>query len=270
MSGVSGSPRPTAPWAVQTISVIAFLVLYIPLVTIVVYSFLVPVDGLGSPKVFGWQWYLRVFENRQLLESLWMSITVALCSALMATLLGTIAALSLERGRFPGRKLLDGIAMVPLIMPELVLGLSLLMWFVMLRLVLGWFSIVLAHITFCMSYVIVTVRSRLQDFDHSLEEAAYDLGATPWESFWRVTFPLIRPGIFAGGLMAFTLSFDDFIITFFTTGVGSDTLPLKLYSMIKLGINPEVYALSSIVLVITFVAIFWISKHGDGLTRRRK
>jgi spermidine/putrescine transport system permease protein len=136
-----------------------------------------------------------------------------------------------------------------------VLGLSLLIWFVLLRITLGSFSIILAHITFSVSYVIITVKARLDGFDYSLEEAAQDLGASPWQTFWRVTFPLIWPGVLSGALMAFTLSFDDFLITFFTAGVGSDTLPLKIYAMIKFGVSPEINALSTLMLGATLVMI---------------
>lgn len=258
------APRPAPPFFSYLLCIFAFLVLYLPLVTVVVYSLLVPEAGPDSPRYVGIDWYTKVFANNQLLTALWTSLSVAACSTLLATLIGTLTALSLERGRFPGRKLLDGLVLMPLVMPELVLGLSMLMWFVMLRMVLGWTSIVLAHVTFCVSYVIVTVRSRLRDFDKTMEEAAYDLGATRWQSFWLVKFPLIRPGIVAGALMAFTLSFDDFIITFFTAGVGTNTLPLKLYSMMRLGINPEVYALSTLLLLTTFVAILTFSWYGEG------
>ena len=140
-------------------------------------------------------------------------------------------------------------------MPEIVLGLSLLIWFVLLRFTLGTFSIILAHTTFSISYVIITVKARLHGFDQSLEEAAKDLGATPWKTFWKVTFPLIWPGILSGALIAFTLSFDDFLITYFTAGVGSDTLPLKVYAMIKFGVTPEINALSTIMLAATLFLV---------------
>jgi spermidine/putrescine transport system permease protein len=187
-----------------------------------------------------------------------MSLNVGLWSTFGATLLGTSAALAITRTRFPGRKILDALTYVPLIMPEIVLGLSLLIWFVLLQLTLGVVSIVLAHITFCVSYVIITVKARLHGFDESLEEAALDLGATPWKTFWQVTFPLIWPGVLSGALMAFTLSFDDFLITFFTAGVGSDTLPLKIYSMIKFGVTPEINALSTIMLAVTLLMVLFL------------
>jgi len=251
----SEKARPHPPFTAVLSTVLALLLLYIPLVVLVIYSFLAPTDGPGSPLGFSWVWYEKVFSNRVVLDALGNSVWVAFCSTGVATVIGTMAAIAIERHRFPGRKLLDALTHVPLIMPEIVLGLSLLIWFVVLRISLGTFSIILAHVTFSVSYVIITVRARLIGFDDALEEAAWDLGATRWQTFWRVTFPLIFPGILSGALMAFTLSFDDFLITFFTAGVGSDTLPLKIYSMIKFGVSPEINALSTVMLVTTFLLV---------------
>lgn len=255
MAGVESRPRPRPPLIATLVTIAAFLTLYVPLFVLVVYSFLAPSAGPGSPNELSLEWYRRVFENKLVLDSLNVSLWVGVWSTLGATVLGTTAALALERTRFPGRKVFDAITHVPLIMPEIVLGLALLVWFVMLRITLGTFSIILAHVTFSVSYVIITVKSRLIGFDESLEEAARDLGATPWQTFWKVTFPLILPGVLSGALMAFTLSFDDFLITFFTAGVGSDTLPLKIYSMIKFGVSPEINALSTILLAVTLVMV---------------
>jgi spermidine/putrescine transport system permease protein len=196
------------------------------------------------------------------LESFKVSLWVGFWATLVSTVLGTSAALAVERYRFPGRKAFDAITHVPLIMPEIVLGLSMLIWFVLLRITLGSFSIILAHITFSVSYVIITVKARLDGFDYSLEEAARDLGASPWQTFRRVTFPLIWPGVLSGALMAFTLSFDDFLITFFTAGVGSDTLPLKIYAMIKFGVSPEINALSTLMLGTTLLLVVMFFKPG--------
>lgn len=244
--------RPRAPGAAQAITVFAFLLLYVPLVTLVVGSFLAPeLDGGGWTL----EWYRKVFYNGDILKALSMSFWVGAWSTLISTIVGTAAALALERNRFPGRRWLDALTHVPLIMPEIVLGLSLLIWFVLLRITLGSLSIVLAHVTFTVSYVIITVRARLKGFDRSLEEAGRDLGATPWRAFWRITFPLIRPGILSGALIAFTLSFDDFLITFFTAGVDSDTLPVRIYSMIKFGVSPEINALSTLMLTATVLVV---------------
>ncbi len=240
------------------ITAVGFLLLYIPLAALVIYSFLGAKGIPGGEQEWTLDWYRKLAANREVLHALNMSLHVGLWSTLGATVLGTSAALALKRTRFPGRKILDALTYVPLIMPEIVLGLSLLIWFVLLQMTLGVVSIILAHITFCISYVIITVKARLHGFDESLEEAARDLGATPWDTFWRVTFPLIWPGVLSGGLMAFTLSFDDFLITFFTAGVGSDTLPLKIYSMIKFGVTPEINALSTIMLGVTFVMVLFL------------
>ena len=247
-------PRPTPHSFAKFMTVFAFLLLYVPLLALVVYSFLgTEVETPGLKWTL--HWYEKVFSNRQVLDSLNVSLWVGIWSTLASTVIGTAAALAIDRIRFPGRNALDAITHVPLIMPEIVLGLALLIWFVCLRLTLGTFSIILAHITFSVSYVIITVKARLQGFDDALEEAARDLGASPFQTFWRVTFPLIWPGVLSGALMAFTLSFDDFLITFFTAGVVSDTLPLKIYAMIKFGVSREINALSTLMLAITFVLV---------------
>jgi spermidine/putrescine transport system permease protein len=236
-------------------TVFAFLLLYVPLVSMVIYSFIGPIAGPGTPNQWTLDWYRKVFTNTQVLQAFNVSVWVGFWSTLFASVLGTSAALAIERHRFPGRKAFDALIHLPLIMPEIVLGLSLLIWFVLLKITLGSLSIILAHITFSVSYVIITVKARLDGFDYALEEAARDLGASPWQTFWRVTFPLIWPGVLSGALMAFTLSFDDFLITFFTAGVGSDTLPLKVYAMIKFGVSPEINALSTLMLGATLLLV---------------
>lgn len=256
--------RPTPSRLAQGVTLTGFLLLYIPLIALIVFSFLGSSSGPGVPREWTLEWYKKLASNQLVLDSFNMSIYVGFWSTLCSTLLGTMAALALERARFPGRKVFDALIYIPLIMPEIVLGLSLLIWFVLLRLSLGLFSIVLAHVTFSISYVIITVKARLHGFDNSLEEAARDLGATPWQIFWKVTFPLIYPGILSGALMAFTLSFDDFLITFFTAGVGSDTLPLKIYSMIKFGVTPEINALSTIMLLATLMIVVFFFKSSKG------
>jgi spermidine/putrescine transport system permease protein len=247
--------RPRASFSVLTATSLGFFLLYLPLVTMVISSVLVPSNGPGTPLQFGFSYYFLVFQDADLLNALALSFVVAVCSTSVATVLGTMGALALERKDFAGKKLFTALSVLPLVMPELVMGLSLLIWFVFLRLTLGTLSIVLAHITFCLSYVVVIVRTRLQDFDFAYEEAARDLGATPWQVFWTVTLPLITPGVLAAALMAFTLSFDDFLITFYTAGAGSDTLPLKIYSMIKLGVSPELNALATLLLTFTITAV---------------
>jgi spermidine/putrescine transport system permease protein len=247
--------RPQSSRLAKTVTCLGFLLLYIPLITLVVYSFIGPAGTPGGEKVWTLDWYRKLLDNQVVFNALHMSLYVGFWSTLGSTVIGTTAALALVRTRFPGRKVFDAVTYVPLIMPEIVLGLALLVWFVLLHVVLGAFSIILAHITFSVSYVIITVKARLFGFDESLEDAARDLGANPWNTFWRVTFPLIMPGIISGALIAFTLSFDDFLITFFTAGVGSDTLPLKIYSMIKFGVTPEINALSTLMLAATLILV---------------
>jgi spermidine/putrescine transport system permease protein len=246
--------RPAGNGISKCLTALGFLLLYVPLLSLVIFSFLGP-GPQGGTREWTLEWYRKLAMNHLVLDAFKMSLYIGFWSTAISTVLGTTAALALTRTRFPGRKVFDVLTYVPLIMPEIVLGLSLLIWFVFLKVTLGVVSIVLAHVTFSVSYVIVTVKSRLQDFDESLLEAAQDLGATPWNIFWKVTFPLISPGILSGALMAFTLSFDDFLITFFTAGVGSDTLPLKIYSMIKFGVTPEINALSTIILAATLILV---------------
>lgn len=265
--------RPAGPWPVTAATVIGFLLLYIPLFVIFVYSFLSPTSASSngsSELIWTTSWYSKVFEDSELMRSLGLSFWIATSTTALSTIIGTMGGLALERYRFPLRSIFAGLNYTPLVMPELVLGIALLIWFNILHIGLGQFSITLAHITFCTSYVVMTVQTRLKDFDMSFEEAARDLGASPWQVFWRVTFPLILPGILSGALMAFTLSFDDFFISFFTAGVGSDTLPLKIYSMTKYGLSPEINALSSLLLGGTIILIFLAFQFSSTQTALKK
>lgn len=247
-------------FSVHFIAIIAFVLLYLPLVTLVLGSFWV-----RGPEGLTWttEWYGKLFQNEAILDSLSLSIFIATVSMVISSVIGTGAALALVRTKFPFRKGMDLLTHVPLIMPEIVMGLSLLIWFVFLRITLGSFSIILAHVTFSVSYVILTVKSRLQGFDQSLEEAARDLGATPLQVFFKVTLPLIWPGVLSGALMAFTLSFDDFLITFFTAGVGSETLPVRIYTMVRFGVSPELNALSTLMIATTLFVVFFFFRPSD-------
>lgn len=241
------------------ISGLGFVLLYLPLLWVVAFSFLVkdPITGTVSST---WHWYITAFTDSRILEALGNSFEVALASTGLAACVGTAGALAIERSRFPGRRILEALVQVSLVMPEIVLGLSLLVWFVLLRVALGRFSIILAHVSFSLPYVMITVSARLRGLDPSMEEAARDLGASAWGAFRAVTLPLIAPAVLSGALMAFTLSFDDFLVAFFTTGIGSDTLPLKIYSMIKFGVTPEINALSTLLLMATFILVLCIFK----------
>jgi putrescine transport system permease protein len=230
----------------------SFAFLYVPIGLLVLYSFnaskLVTVWGGFSTK-----WYVSLLQNEQLLSSAWTSLRVAMVSALVSTILGTLAAIALARfGHFRGRIVFASMIYAPMVMPEVVIGLALLLLFVSLDLERGFATIVIAHATLGMCFVSVVVYARLARFDRSLEEAAMDLGASPLQSFFLVTLPLIAPAVVAGFLLAFTISLDDFVLASFTSGPGSTTLPMRIYSSVRLGVTPEINAIST--LIIGFVA----------------
>ena len=228
---------------------VGFFMIYLPIFTIFKLSF-----GLSTEEL-SFNGYAMLFHNSILLESAQRSFIIALGASTLATILGTTVAVALERTQFRGRKIIEIFLMIPFILPEMVLGLALLIWFAVIQLSLGWISMILAHTTFGLSYVVFIVRARLKDFDRSLEEAARDLGASSWIVFTRITLPLIFPGIASGFFLSFILSFDDFIISFFTAGVGTDTLPLKIYSLMRRGFDSQIYALSSLLLLMTMIGL---------------
>ena len=245
--------------------VLGFAFLYVPIALLVVYSF----NGSRLVTVWGGfstRWYAALLENRQLLDAAWVSLRVALLSAMLATVLGTLAALALTRmGRFRGRTLFAGMIYAPLVMPEVITGLSLLLLFVAIGLDRGFWTVALAHVSFTMCFVAVVVQSRLLTFDRSLEEAAADLGATPLRAFFSVTLPIIFPAVAAGFLLAFTLSLDDLVVASFTTGPGATTLPIRIYSQVRLGVTPEINAVCTLfiglVVPILFVASIFTKRH---------
>lgn len=237
------------------LAVYAFL--YVPLVIVFAYSF--NDSRLNAEWVgFTWHWYRVLLHDQDMLIAAGNSLFIALVSSLSATMLGTMAGIAIHRYDL---KLLNFVVLAPVAMPEILLGVSLLLFFIqVLNLTLGMLSIVLAHITFSIGFVAIVVRVALAGLDASIFEAARDLGASQWQTFRHVTFPLILPGVTAGGLMAFTLSIDDFVITFFTAGVGVQTLPLRIYSMIKIAVTPEVNAVSTLLMLLTLTLILLASK----------
>lgn len=246
------------------ISVLAFgyAFLYIPLMLVIVYSF----NDSRIATIWGGfstRWYGELFRNEQILDAALLSLRVALTSATFATLLGTMAGLALARfGRFRGRTLFSGMITSPMVMPEVITGLSLLLLFVTLQQLTGWpgqrgFStITIAHTTFSMAYVAVIVQSRLLTMDESLEEAAMDLGGTPLRVVFDITLPLIAPAMIAGWLLAFTLSLDDLVIATFVSGPGSSTLPMYIFSKVKLGVSPDINALATLIIVFIVLGVF--------------
>ncbi|WP_423219908.1 ABC transporter permease [Cognatiyoonia sediminum] len=234
---------------------LGFAFLYIPMLILIIYSFneskLVTVWAGFSIK-----WYGELLQNEAFLDAAWVTVKVGFFSSTIATVLGTMAAFVLVRsGRFFGRTLFSGMIYAPLVMPEVITGLSLLLLFISLSVDRGVFTIVLAHATFSMCYVSVVVSSRMATFDQSLEEAAYDLGCTGWDAFKSVTLPIIAPAVISGWLLAFTLSLDDLVIASFTAGPSSTTLPIKIFSSVRLGVSPEINALSTIIIGLVTVGV---------------
>ena len=232
-----------------------FAFLYLPIAILVIYSFnasrLVTVWG-------GWslRWYVELLHDRAMLEAAWTSLRIAALSATAATVLGTLAAVVLVRaGRFRGRAGFSAMVYAPLVMPEVITGLSLLLLFVALNVDRGFWTVTIAHTTLTLSFVTVVVQSRLLSFDRSLEEAAMDLGCPPWKSFVTVTLPLIFPAVAAGWMLAFTLSFDDLVIASFATGPGATTLPMRIYSQVRLGVKPEINAICTIMIAVVAIGV---------------
>jgi len=239
--------------------VLGFTFLYLPIILLVIFSFnesrLVTVWSGFSTR-----WYLALWSNKGLMDAAWVTAGVAFISATVATVLGTMAAVALTRyTRFRGRLLFSGMVFAPLVMPEVITGLSLLLLFVAVGFDRGFLTVTVAHITFSMCFVAVVVQSRLVSFDRSLEEAAMDLGATPVRAFFQVTLPIIMPAVASGWMLAFTLSLDDLVIASFTSGPGATTLPMKIYSQVRLGVTPEINAVCTILIGIVTLGVITVS-----------
>ncbi len=244
----------TSRWLGAAVGLV-YLFLHLPLLILVAFSFNASrfsVDWTG----FTLEWYRRLLERPDILHGLRNSLIVGAAATVIATVCGTLFALALGRHRFRGRRTLESLLYVPLVTPEIVVGISLLAFFAALGVALGLATIVIAHVAFSISFVAVVVRARLTGMDRSLEEAALTLGADEVTTFWRVTLPQLLPGVVAGGLLAFTLSFDDYVITSFVAGSGSSTLPVVIYGMVRRTVEPSINAISTIVLVVTTILIY--------------
>lgn len=248
-------------WFLPIAATLAFIFLYAPILSLIVFSFnesqLVTVWGGFSTR-----WYGELMNDERILGAAWISLKVGVLSASLATVIGTLAAFVLTRfGKFRGRLLLTGMVTAPLVMPEVLIGLSLLLLFVTLDQLIGWPSerglvtLIIAHSTFCAAYVAVIAQSRLRDMDESLEEAARDLGAGPVRVFFDITLPVITPALVSGWLLAFTLSLDDLVIASFVSGPGASTLPMLIFSKVRLGVSPDINALATIIILIVAVAV---------------
>jgi putrescine transport system permease protein len=257
-------------WTDRLALILGLSFLYAPIAILVLWSFnesqLVTVWGGFSTR-----WYGELFRNAQLMDAAWVSLIVALVASTLAAALGTMAGVALSRvPRFLGRTLFSGMVLAPLVMPEVITGLSLLLTFIALGVDRGMMTVIIAHATFSMCYVAVVVQSRLAGFDVSVEEAAQDLGAKPATVFFRVTLPLIAPAIVAGGLLSFTLSLDDLVIASFMAGPGSTTLPMRVFSSVRLGVTPEINALATILIgLVSTAALIWSLMMKRSIARRR-
>lgn len=266
-SGSAGLGAPTAGWRIPSgpqlqrllfggWTIVVFAFLYIPIIILIVFSFndsRLTVQWAG----FTTRWYSVLFENAVLIKAFQNSLIVACGTTVLATTLGTIGAWMMYRYRFPMRNALNLLIFVPMVMPEILMGVSLLILFVNLQFQLGYFTMIIAHTTFCFPFVLVGVQARLEGIDPFLEEAAMDLGATPIQAFWRVIIPYLKPAIIAGALMSFTLSFDEYIVSLFTTGPDSQTLPLKVYGMARKGLDPQLNALSALFVLGTMALVLF-------------
>ncbi|MEG0861624.1 Inner membrane ABC transporter permease protein YdcV [compost metagenome] len=257
--------------------ILGLLFIYLPMLILVIYSFnaskLVTVWGGWSVK-----WYVGLLDNSQLMGSVMRSLEIACYTAIAAVALGTLAAFVLTRvTRFKGRTLFGGLVTAPLVMPEVITGLSLLLLFVAMAQMIGWpqergiVTIWIAHTTFCAAYVAVVVSARLRELDLSIEEAAMDLGAKPWKVFFLITIPMIAPSLAAGGMMSFALSLDDLVLASFVSGPGSTTLPMEVFSAVRLGVKPEINAVASLILLsvslVTFM-VWYFSRQAEERRRR--
>ncbi len=236
-------------------AVCIYFFLYAPIILLIAFSFNNNRRSLSVWRGFTLDWYAQLFQDVATGQALRNSLIVAVASTVLSTIIGTLLALVMERHRFLGRMTFEALIYLPIIIPEIAMGFMLVLFFVTARIPLGLPTVIVSHAAFNISYVTVIVRARLAGMSTTLEEAAQDLGANHWQTFYRITMPLLAPGIIAGALLAFTLSLDDYVITFFTTGPGATTLPIRIYGMVKKGISPDVNALSSLMLGAAMVLV---------------
>ena len=228
--------------------------LYLPIIILIIYSFNSSKMNILFEK-FTFDWYKNLFNNRELIDAFINTMIIAITSTVISTIIGTISAIGIDKYNFKLKKLVNILIYIPIVIPEIVLGISLLSIYTLVKLDLGMFTLILSHIAFSIPFVIVSVRSSLSGVIKTYEEAAYDLGAGKFMTFFKITLPMIMPGVISGATLAFTLSLDDVVISYFTAGPGSNTLPLKIYSMIKTGITPDVNALSTLMLLVTIIVL---------------
>lgn len=242
------------PLWLRVYSVVAYAYIYVPIFILMIFSFNTMKLNIRW-EGFTTRWYGVLFNDQQVILATRNTLIIAVVSTIVATILGTMAALALHRYRFPGYNASETMMYIPIVIPEVIMGISLLVLFVMLNFTLGLLTITLAHIAFNIPFVALVVRARLHGYDNAIDEAAMDLGANELTTFWRVTLPTILPGVLSGAMLAFTLSLDDYVITYFTAGPGSTTLPLRVFSMVRFMVTPEVNALSTIWVLAVFLVL---------------
>ncbi len=250
--------------SLAVISVLIYIFLYAPIVILVIFSFTRDEFGVRWTG-FTLDWYIRLFNNPRMMGAAWNTLVVATVSTIVSTIIGTLLAMAMERYRFRGRGLMEGLVYLPIVVPEIVMAVALLAFsaiaFDLIRMVTGetlrrnLTTVTIGHIAFSISFVVVVVRTSLKNFDRRLEEAAADLGADSWQTFWRITFPLILPGILGGALLAFTLSLDDFIISLFLSGPGTSLLPVEVYNRVRRAVTPEINAISTLMLILSMALV---------------
>lgn len=243
-------------WSKIAYAAFIYSFLYIPIVVLVIYSF--NDSKLNAVwKGFTFNWYAKLWTNTSILEATKISLTVGLLSTIISTMLGTLVAVGMHRYRFRGKGILDAMLYVPLVMSEMVMGIALLAFFSMIDIPLGMGTLLVAHITFSIPFVVVVINARLKGFDPSIEEASKDLGANEWQTFRLITLPILAPAIAASAMLAFTISIDDVIVSFFVAGPASTTLPLQIFSMVRHGVTPEINALSTLMLAVTLTFVIF-------------
>lgn len=240
-------------WLSKLFVILVLLFNYLPIIVVVVYSF--NASKYSNWAGFSLQWYEKLFRNSQILRSLNNSLILAFFSCGLSILIGTAGAIGMARSRFRTQGLLENVSMIPMMLPEIILGMAYLAFFSIIRIPFGMLTLIIAHTTFCIPYIFINVQSRLVGLDPAYVEAARDLGASPTHAFYDVTLPLITPAILSGALLSFAMSMDDVVISFFVTGTTSNTLPLQVYSMLKMGVTPEVNALCTLMLLVVFGGI---------------
>lgn len=225
-----------------------FLFLYFPILVVILFSFNTSKLNIEF-KGFTFAWYSRMLENQALMEAFKNTLIVAAASTVLTVFIGTIAAVGMYKYAFKGKSVVDSLLYIPIVIPEIVMGISLLAFFTMFKITIGMTTLIIAHVTFSLPFVVITVRSRVAGFENSMEEAAMDLGATRFRTFIRVTLPIIAPGVMSGAMLALTLSLDDVVVSFYTSGIGSVTLPIKIFSMVRTGVSPDANALCTVIIL---------------------